>query len=165
MKYQVLRGTKDILPDETPVWQQIEEKIGRIFKRYGFSEIRTPIIEQSELFSRSIGDSSDIVTKEMYTFKDKGDRSVTLRPEATASVVRAAVENNLLTKDRITKLYYIGPMFRYERPQAGRFRQFNQAGVELFGTSSYLADIEVIMAGIDLFDSLGLKSLEVDINS
>lgn len=165
MKYQALRGTKDILPNETPVWQSIEETIRQIFKRYGFSEIRTPIIEQSELFTRSIGDSSDIVTKEMYTFTDKGDRSITLRPEATASVVRAAVENSLLSKDKITKLYYIGPMFRYERPQAGRQRQFNQAGIELFGTSSYLADIEVIMAGIDLFNALGLQALEVDINS
>lgn len=165
MKYQSLRGTHDILPEETPVWQYVEKKIHDKFRSCGFSEIRTPAIEQSKLFTRSIGDQTDIVSKEMYTFEDKGGRSISLRPEATASVVRAAIEHNLAIKDKISKLYYIGPMFRYERPQAGRFRQFYQAGVELIGSSSAFADAEVILAGVLLFNSLGLKSLEVEINS
>lgn len=165
MKYQSLRGTHDILPEETPAWQYIEKKIHEKFGSCGFCEIRTPAIEQTELFMRSIGDQTDIVSKEMYAFQDKGGRNIALRPEATASVVRAAIEHNLIAKDKISKLYYIGPMFRYERPQAGRFRQFYQAGIELFGTSSALADAEVVLAGIILFSSLGLKSLEVEINS
>ncbi|MFA5104295.1 MAG: histidine--tRNA ligase [Candidatus Margulisiibacteriota bacterium] len=165
MKYQSLRGTHDILPDQTPVWQYVETKIHDKFQSCGFCEIRTPAIEQAELFTRSIGDNTDIVSKEMYTFEDKGGRSISLRPEATASVVRAAIEHNLAIKDKISKLYYIGPMFRYERPQAGRFRQFYQAGVELLGSSSAFADAEVILAGVLLFNSLGLRSLEVEINS
>ncbi len=165
MKYQSLRGTHDILPEETPAWQYIEKKIHEKFGSCGFCEIRTPAIEQTELFMRSIGDQTDIVSKEMYSFQDKGGRNIALRPEATASVVRAAIEHNLIAKDKISKLYYIGPMFRYERPQAGRFRQFYQAGIELFGTSSALADAEVVLAGIILFNSLGLRSLEVEINS
>jgi len=165
MKYQSLRGTHDILPEETPVWQYVEAKIHDKFQSFGFEEIRTPVIEQSELFTRSIGGATDIVSKEMYTFTDKGDRSITLRPEATASVVRAVIEHGLVSKDKVTKTYYIGPMFRYERPQAGRFRQFYQAGIEMFGASSALADAEVILAGILLFGSFGIKSLEVDINS
>ncbi len=165
MKYQSLRGTHDILPDETPVWQYVEKKIHEKFRSCGFFEIRTPAIEQTELFTRSIGGSTDIVSKEMYAFEDKGGRSITLRPEATASVVRAAIEHSLAAKDKISKLYYIGPMFRYERPQAGRFRQFYQAGVELIGSSSAFADAEVILAGVLLFNYLGLKALEVEINS
>ncbi len=165
MKYQSLRGTHDILPEETPVWQYVETKIHDKFQSFGFEEIRTPIIEQSELFTRSIGGATDIVSKEMYTFTDKGGRSITLRPEATASVVRAVIEHSLISKDKVTKTYYIGPMFRYERPQAGRFRQFYQAGIEMFGASSAFADAEVILAGILLFGSFGIKSLEVDINS
>ena len=165
MKYQSLRGTHDILPDQTPVWQYVEKKIHDKLQSCGFSEIRTPAIEQSELFTRSIGDLTDIVSKEMYTFEDKGGRSISLRPEATASVVRSAIEHNLAIKDKISKLYYIGPMFRYERPQAGRFRQFYQAGVELIGSSSAFADAEVVLAGVLLFNSLGLRSLEVEINS
>ncbi len=165
MKYQSLRGTHDILPDETPVWQYVEKKIHDNFRSCGFSEIRTPAIELTELFTRSIGGSTDIVSKEMYTFEDKGGRSISLRPEATASVVRSAIEHSLAVKDKISKLYYIGPMFRYERPQAGRFRQFYQAGIELIGASSPFADAEVILAGVLLFNSLGLKALEVEINS
>lgn len=165
MKYQSLRGTHDILPDETPAWQYVEKKIHEKFQSCGFSEIRTPAIEQTELFARSIGDQTDIVSKEMYTFEDKGGRSITLRPEATASVVRAAIEHNLIAGGKTAKLYYVGPMFRYERPQAGRFRQFYQAGIELFGPSSPLADAEVILAGVLLFSSLGLKSLQAEINS
>ncbi len=165
MKYQALRGTKDVIPKDTPIWQLIENAIHGIFQNYGFDEIRTPIIEQTELFTRSIGTTTDIVSKEMYTFVDKGDRSITLRPEATASVVRAAIENNLISKDRATKLYYIGSMFRYERPQAGRFRQFNQAGIEAFGSSAPETDAEVILAALKLFEAIGLKGLEVHLNS
>ena len=155
----------DILPVETPVWQKIEAAAHEVFQRFGYSEIRTPLLEKTELFSRSIGGSTDIVSKEMYTFTDKGDRSVTLRPEETAPVVRAAIENNLISADKLTKLYYIGPMFRYERPQAGRLRQFHQAGVEAIGSNSPVLDAEVILLGVKLFEELGIKGLEVDMNS
>ncbi len=165
MRYQLLRGVHDILPNESFKWQFVEEKFREIFGSFGFSEIRTPIIEQRELFERSIGDQTDIVSKEMYSFVDKGGRNITLRPEATASVVRAAIEHNLLGKGKIVKLFYIGPMFRYERPQAGRFRQFHQAGVEFLGSSSYLADAEVIMASMDFLSSLQIRSLKLHINS
>jgi len=165
VKYQSLRGMRDILPGETPLWQKIESAVHEIFRRFGYSEIRTPLLEKTELFSRSIGGSTDIVSKEMYTFTDKGDRSVTLRPEETAPVVRAAIENNLISADKLTKLYYIGPMFRYERPQAGRLRQFHQAGVEAIGSTSPLLDAEVILLGIRFFEGLGIKGLEVDMNS
>ncbi len=165
MKYQALRGTKDILPEETAIWQAVENLVHTTFQKSGFSEIRTPAIEMTELFTRTIGDGTDIVSKEMYSFKDKGDRDVSLRPEATASVVRAVIENGLIDNGRTAKLYYIGPMFRYERPQAGRQRQFYQAGIESIGSDSYLADAEVILAGLELFDTIGIKSLEVEINS
>lgn len=165
MKYQALRGTKDVLPGETQVWQYVENAVHNTFKCFGFDEIRTPIFEQTELFTRSIGDATDIVSKEMYTFPDKKGRSLTLRPEATAGVVRAALENELLIPGKETRFYYIGPMFRYERPQAGRFRQFYQAGVEIFGSSSPYSDADVILAGIELFKKLGIKLLETGINS
>ena len=165
MKYQSLRGMNDILPDETPVWQNIEASVHGVFQRFGYSEIRTPLLEKTELFSRSIGDLTDIVSKEMYTFTDKGDRSVTLRPEETAPVVRAAIENNLIGSDKLAKLYYMGAMFRYERPQAGRLRQFNQAGVEAIGSNSPVLDAEIILLGIKLFEELGIKGLEVELNS
>ncbi len=164
MKYQALRGTKDILPTETGIWHFVEKNIHEVFQSFGFNEIRTPIIEQTELFTRSIGDGTDIVSKEMYTFTDKGDRSITLRPEATAAVVRAAIEHNLLKQSPETKVYYLGPIFRYERPQAGRFRQFHQAGVEFFGPKSPYADAEVIITGFNLFKKLGIKTLQVNIN-
>ncbi|NQT30285.1 MAG: histidine--tRNA ligase, partial [Candidatus Saganbacteria bacterium] len=165
MKYSVPRGTKDILPEETSLWQYLEQTCRQIFDLYNYSEIRTPIFEKTELFTRSIGQTTDIVSKEMYEFKDRKGRSLTLRPEETAPVVRACVENNLISLDKITKLYYIGPMFRYERPQAGRQRQFHQAGVEVFGSADPLVDAEVILLNMQLFDALGLKNLEVDINS
>lgn len=165
MKYQALRGTKDILPEEIPVWQYVERTINEIFQNFGFDEIRTPVFEQTELFTRSIGNSTDIVSKEMYTFSDKKGRSLTLRPEATAGVVRSAIENDLLTTGKEVRLYYIGPMFRYERPQAGRFRQFQQAGVEIFGSASALSDADVILSGVALFKKLGLRSLEINLNS
>jgi len=165
MKYKAPRGTFDILPEQVSVWQFIESSAREIFERYNYDEIRTPVFESTDLFARSIGSTTDIVTKEMYTFLDKKGRSLTLRPEETASVVRACLENNLIGSDKITKLYYIGPMFRYERPQAGRFRQFHQIGVEAFGSTDPLIDVEVILLGVDLFKRLGLKGLGVDINS
>lgn len=165
MKYSVPRGTKDILPEETPIWQQLEKTCRKVFGLYNYQEIRTPIFEKTELFTRSIGNTTDIVKKEMYEFKDRKGRSLTLRPEETAPVVRAGLENNLISKDQITKLYYIGPMFRYERPQAGRQRQFHQAGVEVFGSADPLVDVEVVMMNVQLFKELGLNDLEVNINS
>lgn len=166
MKYTLPRGTKDILPDEVGIWQFIESTAIKLFQQYNYKEIRTPIFEMTDLFTRSIGSTTDIVSKEMYTFLDKSNRSLTLRPEETASVVRACLQGNLIGPDKkVVKLYYLGPMFRYERPQAGRYRQFHQLGIELFGSSDPLADIEVIALGVELFKSLGLKDLEVDINS
>ena len=165
MQYQTPRGTKDIYGPEAKLWQKIEELCRLVFEKYGYTEIRTPVFEQTELFARSIGTTTDIVTKEMYTFLDRKGRSMTLRPEATAPVVRAGLQNNLISKDAITKLYYLGPMFRYERPQAGRQRQFHQAGVEFFGSNDPKVDAEVICAAVDLFKVLKLSGLEVDINS
>ncbi len=165
MKYSVPRGTKDILPSETLLWQKLEQTCRQIFGTYNYQEIRTPVFESTELFTRSIGKTTDIVAKEMYEFKDRKGRSLTLRPEETAPVVRACLENNLISPDQVTKLYYIGPMFRYERPQAGRQRQFHQAGVEVFGSADPLVDVEVIMLNMQLFKALGLKDLEVNINS
>lgn len=165
MKYSSQRGTRDILPSEIKTWQFMEEKARTVFSGYNYDEIRTPIFEATELFTRSIGEDTDIVGKEMYTFTDKGERSITLRPEETAPVVRACIENNLFGQGEMAKLYYIGPMFRYERPQAGRQRQFHQAGVEVFGSADPLLDVEVIELGIRYFMELGLIGLEVDVNS
>ncbi|MFC1495787.1 histidine--tRNA ligase [Candidatus Margulisiibacteriota bacterium] len=165
MKYQSLRGMKDILPEETPVWQQIEEVCRKNFQIFNYQEIRTPLLEKTELFARAVGGETDIVAKEMYSFIDKGDRNVCLRPEGTASVVRSALEHNLISKDKLTKLYYFGPMFRYERPQAGRYRQFHQVGIEAFGSSDVSLDVETILLAMKIFSDLGLTDLEVDINS
>src|SRR5690606_8995931 len=134
MKISAPRGTFDILPEEALRWRWLEAAIRRVFDYYGYQEIRTPVFEHTELFQRGIGETTDIVEKEMYTFNDKGGRSLTLRPEGTAPVVRSYVEHKLYSKGGITKLFYMGPMFRQERPQAGRFRQFHQFGVELLGT-------------------------------
>lgn len=165
MKTSAPRGTFDILPEDALRWRWLEEAIRRVFNYYGYQEIRTPVFEHTELFQRGIGETTDIVEKEMYTFTDKGGRSLTLRPEGTAPVVRAYVEHNLYSKGGITKLFYLGPMFRQERPQAGRFRQFHQFGVELFGTESPLADAEVITVAVELYKELGLTGLEVLVNS
>ncbi|MEA3492865.1 MAG: histidine--tRNA ligase [Candidatus Margulisiibacteriota bacterium] len=165
MKYAAPRGTKDILPNEAPLWQHLENSCRKVFSLYNYQEIRTPIFEKTELFSRSIGDTTDIVKKEMYEFKDRKGRSLTLRPEETASVVRACLENNLIRPEQLTKLFYIGPMFRYERPQKGRQRQFHQAGVEVFGSADPKIDVEVILLNMQIFETLGLNNLEVDINS
>ena len=165
MKFTVPRGTFDILPEDAPVWQFIERTATQVFRSFNYQEIRTPVFESTELFARSIGSTTDIVTKEMYTFLDKKGRSLTLRPEETASVVRSCLENNLISPDKVTKLYYMGPMFRYERPQAGRYRQFHQIGVEAFGSNDPLVDVEIILLGVEMFKKLGLPELSVDINS
>ncbi len=165
MKLSAPRGTQDILPNQIRYWQQIESCARTLFEHYRYQEIRTPIFESTALFTQSIGDSTDIVEKEMYTFTDKGNRSLTLRPEGTASIVRAYIEHNMAQLDKNTKLYYIGPMFRYERPQAGRYRQFHQAGIENLGSEHPFADAEVISMGVRLFDRLGLPGLSVSINS
>ncbi|WP_062234218.1 histidine--tRNA ligase [Fictibacillus sp. FJAT-27399] len=166
MGYQIPRGTQDILPGTVEKWQFIEEKAREICSRYNYKEIRTPIFEHTELFLRSVGDTTDIVQKEMYTFTDRGDRSLTLRPEGTASTVRAYVENKLFgLAQQPTKLYYIGPMFRYERPQAGRYRQFVQFGIEAMGSDDPSIDAEVMALAMDVYKELGLKSLRLVLNT
>ena len=156
MKIQSIRGVKDILPDEIDRWQWVENKAHDIFKRYGFKEIRLPIFENTKLFSRGIGETTDIVEKEMYTFEDKSGEKITLRPEGTASVVRAYTEHKMYATQTLQKLYYLGPMFRYERPQAGRFRQFYQIGVEAMGSHNPTIDAEVMIMLIEFFRALGL---------
>ena len=160
-----LKGTKDILPSEVKSWQRLEDISRKILKAYGYGEIRTPIIEESALFSRSVGKQTDIVTKQMYVFKDQGNRDIALRPEQTASVVRAYLENRLDKTDGFIKLFYLGPMFRSERPQKGRLRQFNQVGVEAIGSYSPYLDAEVIILLDRLLKSYGLKSPLFKINS
>lgn len=161
---KVLKGTKDILPQDIEMWHFVEKTAEETFSKYGFKEIRTPIIEVTELFSRGVGDTTDIVNKEMYTFEKSG-RSITLRPENTAGVVRAYIENGMSRLSAPVKLWYKGPMFRYERPQAGRQRQFHQVGVEMFGIKHPTADAEVILMAENFLKNLGLNDLEVEINS
>ena len=165
MKIQSIRGVKDILPDEIWKWQYIESVAHNIFPRYGFKEIRLPIFENTRLFSRSIGEATDIVEKEMYTFNDRGGDSITLRPEGTASVVRAYVEHKMYNPPSVLKMFYIGPMFRYERPQAGRLRQFNQIGVEAMGSPSPIVDVEVMTMLMEFFRELDLNNITLEINS
>ncbi|MFW5985736.1 MAG: histidine--tRNA ligase [Halanaerobiales bacterium] len=165
MENRAPRGTNDILPPESSRWQYIENRAREILGCYNYQEIRTPIFEYTELFQRGIGEATDIVTKEMYTFTDKGGRSLTLRPEGTASIVRAFLEHKLYGKAQPRKYYYLGPMFRYERPQSGRYRQFNQLGVEVLGSNDPLVDVEVITLGMDIVEGLGLKNLDLYINS
>ena len=163
---QAPRGTYDVLPDQSAKWQEVEQKINDLCRLYQYKEIRTPIFEHTELFQRGVGDTTDIVQKEMYTFQDRGDRSLTLRPEGTASVVRSYVENKLFgMPDQPVKLFYTGPMFRYERPQAGRMRQFVQFGVEAIGSKDPAIDAEVISLAMDLYRSVGLRKLRLVINS
>ncbi|MDX9870985.1 MAG: histidine--tRNA ligase [Clostridia bacterium] len=159
------RGTNDFLPGKIEKWQYLEEALRQISRLYGLQEIRTPIFEQTELFLRSVGETTDIVEKEMYTFTDRGERSLTLRPEGTAPTVRAFVENKLYADSLPVKLYYLGPMFRYDRPQAGRYRQFHQYGIEVFGSADAGVDAEVIAMAVDIFQRLGLKDLIVELNS
>ncbi|MDQ0156077.1 histidine--tRNA ligase [Robertmurraya andreesenii] len=166
MTISIPRGTQDILPGEVEKWQLIEKKARELCERFQYKEIRTPIFEHTELFTRSVGDTTDIVQKEMYTFLDRGKRSLTLRPEGTAAVVRSFVEQKMFGQaNQPVKLYYMGPMFRYERPQAGRFRQFVQFGVEALGSADPAVDAEVIVLAYSLYQSLGLKKLKLIINS
>ncbi len=159
------RGTKDILPDTVGDWNYVEGKIRELCRRFGYSEIRTPIFEHTELFQRGIGEGTDVVDKEMYTFTDRGERSITLRPENTASAVRAYLQNKLYAQSNLVKLFYIGSMFRYDRPQAGRMREFHQFGVEALGEANPAVDAEVILLAMNLLEGLGLKDLELSINS
>lgn len=167
MAFQKPKGTNDILPGESHKWQFLEETARLLFNDYRFSEIRTPLFEHFEVISRSVGDTTDIVTKEMYDFYDKGDRHITLRPEGTAPIVRSFVENKLFGPEypKPYKMYYIEPMFRYERPQAGRLRQFHQIGVEVFGSENPATDVETIAMALDYFNQLGIKDLTLVINS
>lgn len=158
------RGTKDILPEQTPNWLRLENKIRELCKLYGYEEIRTPTFEHTELFLRGIGEGTDVVDKEMYTFTDRGDRSITLRPENTASVVRAYLQNKLYVKG-LAKLFYIGSMFRYDRPQAGRLREFHQFGVEALGEKNPAVDAEIILLAWDFLRGLGLDDLTLKINT
>ena len=162
---QATRGTRDILPEEVGYWQQIEAAAREILGRAAYQEIRTPIFEQTNLFERGIGEATDVVGKEMYTFKDRGDRSITLRPEGTAGVVRSFIEHSLSAQGGVQRLWYCGSMFRYERPQAGRQRQFHQIGVEVLGSPSPRADVEVIAIFADILQALGLKNLVLNLNS
>ena len=159
------RGTKDILPDTVGDWNYVEGEIRELCRRFGYSEIRTPIFEHTELFQRGIGEGTDVVDKEMYTFTDRGERSITLRPENTASAVRAYLQNKLYAQSNLVKLFYIGSMFRYDRPQAGRMREFHQFGVEALGEAHPAVDAEVILLAMNLLEGLGLKDLELSINS
>ena len=159
------RGTKDILPDTVGDWNYVEGEIRELCRRFGYSEIRTPIFEHTELFQRGIGEGTDVVDKEMYTFTDRGERSITLRPENTASAVRAYLQSKLYAQSNLVKLFYIGSMFRYDRPQAGRMREFHQFGVEALGEANPAVDAEVILLAMNLLEGLGLKDLELSINS
>lgn len=159
------RGTADILPGQVEKWQYVEGIAAQVFKDYGYREIRLPIFEHTELFIRGVGEDTDIVEKEMYTFKDRGGRSITLRPEGTAAAARAYLENKLYAGPQPVKLYYSGPMFRYDRPQAGRYRQFHQFGVEVFGSHHPAVDAEVMALVMDFYGRLGLNDLELHVNS
>ena len=163
-KINVLKGTKDILPQDVEMWHFVEENALKVFSSFGVKEIRTPIIESTDLFQRGVGETTDIVNKEMYTF-EKSERSITLRPENTAGVVRSYIENGMHRLPAPVKLWYKGPMFRYERPQAGRQRQFHQVGVEMFGVSQPAADAEIILMAENFLKSIGLDDLDVEINS
>lgn len=167
MKLQKPKGTQDILPAESAKWQYVENVARETFKKYNYGEIRTPMFEHYEVISRSVGNTTDIVTKEMYDFHDKGDRHITLRPEGTAPVVRSFVENKLFAPEvqKPVKMYYIGSMFRYERPQAGRLREFHQVGVECFGSSNPATDVETIAMAYQLFHELGIKGVTLHLNS
>ena len=162
---KAVRGTKDIIGEEAKKYVYISNVAQKMFENYGYNFVKTPIFEETELFKRGIGEATDVVEKEMYTFKDRGDRSITLRPENTASLVRCYLENAIYNKEDISRFYYNGSMFRYERPQAGRQREFNQIGLEVFGEKSPKVDAEVIAIGYKFLEKLGISDLEVKINS
>ncbi len=165
MRYSAPRGTADVLPQDSPRWQYIENKFREICRLYGYDELRTPTFEDTELFTRSIGQHTDIVSKEMYTFTDRGERSLTLRPEGTAPVVRAYLQHKLFAEMPVSKVYYITGIFRYERPQAGRFREHHQVGIEAIGSQDPAIDAEVITLGMKYLGSLGIEGLTLKINS
>ena len=162
---QKLKGTRDILPKEVETWQYIEEISKELFEKYGYKEIRTPVIESLDLFQRGVGETTDVVQKEMYNFEDKGGRKIALRPEGTAGVVRAYIENGLSSEPSPIKLWYKMSMYRYENVQKGRQREFNQIGVELFGSDSYMADVEIIQMCNKFFEKLNIKDIDLNINS
>ena len=159
------KGTKDVLPSQVYKWHYVEQAFADICAKYGFKEIRTPVFEHTELFSRGVGDTTDIVQKEMYTFQDYGKRSITLKPEGTSPVVRAFIEHKSYADVQPSKYYYNTPCFRYEKPQSGRLRAFHQFGIEVFGTNNMLADAEVICLAHDFLASLGIENVELRINS
>ena len=159
------KGTKDILPDQVYKWHFVEKIFYNVCEKYGFKEIRTPVFEHTELFARGVGDTTDIVEKQMYSFEDYAKRSITLKPEGTSPVVRAFIEHKQYAEVQPTKFFYDIPCFRYEKPQSGRLREFHQFGIEIFGTNSMLADAEVIALGRDFIDTLGIKDVELRINS
>ncbi len=165
MKFRTIKGTKDILPEETAGWQNVESVIRRVMRNFNYQEIRTPTFEQTGLFARSIGELTDIVSKEMYTFLDRSEESITLRPEGTAATLRAYIQNNLGEQSPLTKVYYIGPMFRQERPQAGRLRQFHQFGAEALGASSPQLDVEMMVLPLEIYKQLGIDHFSLKINS
>ncbi|MBR5488931.1 MAG: histidine--tRNA ligase, partial [Firmicutes bacterium] len=159
------KGTKDILPDQIHKWHYVEEQWKDICRRYGFKEVRTPVFEHTELFTRGIGDTTDVVQKEMYTFEDHGGRSITLKPEGTSPAVRAFIEHKQYAEVQPTKIHYITPCYRYEKPQSGRLREFHQFGIEVFGTPNMMADAEVICLGYEFLTSLGITEIALRINS
>lgn len=160
-----IKGMNDILPGEVETWQYLEEQARRVFAAYGFAEIRVPVVEKTELFCRSIGESTDIVEKEMYSFTDKGGSSITLRPEGTASVMRSFIEHKLYAQDPVARLYYLGPMFRYERPQKGRYRQFHQIGAEAIGVDDPRVDAQLMAMLTHYLEEVGIREVELQINS
>lgn len=166
MNIQAPKGTKDVVPQESGKWQHLESVIRGVAAKYGINEVRTPVIEHTELFARGVGDTTDIVQKEMYTFSDKGGRSITLKPEGTAGVVRMYIENKLFNEAQPIKMYYLyNPIFRYERPQAGRLREHHQFGIEVFGSPEASVDAECISVAVEVLEKIGLKNLEVKLNS
>jgi histidyl-tRNA synthetase len=165
LKFKSIRGTKDILPGEVEIWQRVEESIRRVMALFNYREIRTPVFEQTSLFARSIGELTDIVSKEMYTFIDRSEESLTLRPEGTAAALRAYIQHSVGEQSALTKLYYIGPMFRQERPQAGRLRQFHQFGAEALGSSSPQLDAEMMLLALAVYRELGIEEFALNINS
>ncbi len=159
------KGTKDLLPEDSYKWQFVERKVAKVLENYGFKEIRVPVFEYTELFQRGVGETTDVVQKEMYTFDDKGGRSITLRPEGTAGAVRAYLENGMASKPSPVKLYYNMAMYRYENVQKGRLREFHQIGAELIGSSSYLADVDTILMAKSIFNTLNIPNIKLNINS
>src|SRR6185295_5050444 len=162
---RAVKGTRDLLPPSTEVWNRVESVARAIFRAYNYHEIRTPILEETQLFARGVGEETDIVTKEMYTFADRDETSLTLRPENTASVIRAYIEHRLDQRPGVQKLYYMGPMFRRERPQKGRYRQFFQIGAEAIGSESPVVDAEVIELVVEILSGVGLTGFQLLINS